>query len=99
MENTAAENALAPLRREIDLVDGDIARLFAKRMALSLDIARVKEGMGLPVRNAGREARVLSRARDMSPEGLSGYTERLFALLMKLSAEYQSEYLTRDTER
>lgn len=99
MENTVAENALLPLRSEIDLIDQDIAALFNRRMALSLDIARIKENLNLPVRDERREAAVLSRARDSSPEELADYTERLFALMMKLSGEYQRSYLAGNINR
>lgn len=50
---------LQTLRRQIDAVDRRLVRLLKQRMALSAQVARMKERLGLPIYAAKREHEVL----------------------------------------
>ena len=85
------------LRMEIDEIDGQITEAFRRRMALALDIAKVKQEAGLPVLNPAREREVLCRVTEQCPPELMMYTKLLYSTLFDVSRSYQQCYLTRDT--
>lgn len=49
-------------RDEIDRLDAELVRILNQRAALALDLARLKQGLGLEIRDPEREHQVLSRA-------------------------------------
>lgn len=51
------------LRKSIDEVDVQILELLNRRVALSQEIGRVKEGRGWPVHDPERERGILARVR------------------------------------
>ena len=58
---------LIDLRREMDETDRALLALFARRMALSGAIARVKQGAHLPILDPRREEEKLHQAADSYP--------------------------------
>jgi len=89
----AVDEALADLRREIDAVDAELARLFERRLDAAQRIGRLKAAAGLPVTDAAREAAVLAAARArVSPANAASF-EKLTRLLMQISKERQQELL------
>ncbi len=88
---------LSDYRRQIDEVDGQLIRLFARRMEISADIGAYKKEHGLPVLNAEREKEKLAAAAAASPEEFADYTRVLFSLLMELSRSYQTRLNGTDT--
>ena len=56
-------NALESARQEINRIDGEMARLFERRMKAVEQIAAYKKENGLPVRDPVREAAVIDRNR------------------------------------
>ena len=85
---------LERLNEEIELIDGEIGGLFAKRMELSAEIAREKAAQGLitPDRNAERAAR--ARFREQVGEELEGYAGVLYSTLSDVSHSYQAAVTT-----
>ncbi|WP_246048647.1 ubiquinone anaerobic biosynthesis accessory factor UbiT [Arenimonas terrae] len=57
---------LAPLRRGIDGLDDALLLLLAGRRQLVAAAAAVKQRQGLPVRDAGREARIFARGKGLA---------------------------------
>jgi len=55
--------SLARLRREVGRGDEQMVRLMGRRMALAERIGKAKMAMGLPIRDAGAERRVLANAK------------------------------------
>ena len=51
-------------RDEIDRLDAELVRILNQRAKLALDLARLKQGLGLEVRDPERERQVLLRAVD-----------------------------------
>ena len=83
------EKTLAGLRAEIEKTDDALYALFARRMALSLEIGREKKALGRDVRDPAREKIVLQNARARAGEALAPYAETLCETLMRLSRAYQ----------
>ena len=73
---------LIDLRREMDETDRALLALFARRMALSGAIARVKQGAHLPIHDPRREEEKLHQAADSVPPELAEYARDLYRLLM-----------------
>ena len=86
------EDKLEALRREIDATDKELAALFAKRMSICREIAKVKAERGVPTCVPKREAEVLDRVAATVGEELSPYARRLWETVMELSREYQRSY-------
>ena len=82
---------LSELRKEIDKIDAELTALFLRRMEASGQIAAVKAAKGLPIRNAAREEAVLEKVSAAAPEDLKASVRALYAEIMRLSREYQSQ--------
>lgn len=57
-----AHRRLQELRRRISEVDDRLIQVIGERRAIAVEIGRLKEGLGLPVMDPGREARVVRDA-------------------------------------
>ena len=84
---------LQDFRIQIDRIDGEILELFAERMAVSRKIAEYKKARGLPVFDAARESEKLAAVRAKAGPEMQDYARELFAALIKLSRDYQNNYL------
>lgn len=89
---------LIDLRREMDETDRALLALFARRMALSGAIARVKQGAHLPILDPRREEEKLHQAADSVPSELAEYARDLYRLLMAQSRTYQEKLLSGEVE-
>lgn len=89
---------LIDLRREMDETDRALLALFARRMALSGAIARVKQGTHLPILDPRREEEKLHQAADSVPPELAEYARDLYRLLMAQSRTYQEKILSGEVE-
>ena len=82
---------LNELRLEIDKIDDELVRLFAKRMEVSAHIADYKKENDLPIFVPSREAeKLLDVSAKAGPE-MAQYTKVLYDLLFELSRGYQSK--------
>lgn len=80
---------LTDLRTTIDDIDAKIASLFAQRMAVVTDIAKVKAQQHLPVYDPQRERQKLSALAQQVGEPLAPATDALFSLIFDLSRSAQ----------
>ncbi|MBQ1492660.1 MAG: bifunctional chorismate mutase/prephenate dehydratase [Blautia sp.] len=82
-------------RSEIDAIDGELIRLFEKRMQVAEEIAAYKMSVGKAVYDAQREAKKLSAVKEMANGAFNqaGATE-LFKLIMSISRKRQYQLLT-----
>lgn len=83
---------LQALRSEINKIDGEILRLFLRRMEVVREVVGCKQAHGLPVLQPAREAEVLAWAGEHGGE-MGPYAQALFESLMALSREMQEEIL------
>ena len=81
------------VRNEIDEIDGELVKLFERRMNASIKIADYKKKNNLPVLSKEREREVIGRVTDMCDERLINYTKVLYTTLFAVSRSYQSVYL------
>jgi chorismate mutase/prephenate dehydratase len=88
---------LQQLRDQMDEVNSGMADLFARRMEISLSIARCKQAQGRPVADRSREREILNRIVGRVGEPLEGYARMLFETLFSLSRSYQSSVMQQDT--
>ena len=89
---------LTDLRREMDETDRALLALFARRMALSGAIARVKQESHLPVHDPRREEEKLRQAAELVPPELAGDARDLYRLLMAQSRAYQEKIFSGEVE-
>lgn len=85
---------LQELRRELDLLDAEIVRFFAKRMAICGEVAENKRKSGKAVLDAKREEEKLQAVSELvSDPFLKKGVRELFSELMALSRRWQLEKL------
>ncbi len=80
---------LEDIRKRIDEIDDQIARLFKERMETIEEVAETKRMNNIPVLSEGREREILFRVTDIAGEELENYTKMLFNTLFDLSHNYQ----------
>lgn len=80
-------------RKRIDEIDGEILKLFCKRMETVGEVAKIKLDNGMPVLQPEREKDIIKRrGSEASPE-MKEYAEELFTALMAISRNYQSKII------
>ena len=82
---------LRELRREIDGIDDEIVRLFAKRMDIAAEIAEYKKEHSLPILVPAREKEKLADVAEKAGKDMETYTKVLYSTLFELSRSYQSK--------
>ena len=87
------------LRKKIDKVDAKLVELFAKRMEIAGEIAKVKKAEGIPVLDSAREEQKLEEVAALSPDDLKEYTKRLYRTLFEVSRDYQDKIINKDEDR
>ena len=87
---------LTEIRREIDEIDDEMAKLFVRRMKAADAVAAAKRGTGKPVFDPARERDILARiATEVGPD-LADEARLLFATLMSISRGRQRALLDDD---
>ena len=89
---------LTDLRREMDAIDRELLALFARRMALSGEIAGLKKAAALPVFDPAREEEKLRQAARSGPAAFSADARALYRLLMAESRAYQEKILSGEVD-
>ena len=85
---------LNEVRREIDAVDEEIAKLFCRRMRAVERVAAYKRERGLPILDEAREEAVLRRNCDrVEDDELRGYYFNFQRDVMRISRAYQQKLL------
>ena len=85
---------LNELREQINQIDDEMARLFAKRMDTVLQVAQSKKESGKPVLDRSRERQVLARVAEQVGEPYEPYSTVLWNVLFDLSRSYQNQMLS-----
>ncbi len=88
---------LSYLRKEIDQIDDELARLFARRMDTVLKVAEYKKQSGTSVLDTGREREIINRVAGIVGPEYAGYARQLYATLFDLSRSYQNQKLAEQT--
>lgn len=86
------------LRSMIDGIDEKLVELFAKRMEVASDIAKLKKERSLPVMDIRREREKLRQVTDSSPDEIKEYTSVLYSLMFELSRSYQNKLIGKGSE-
>lgn len=76
---------LNELRNQIDGIDGEILKLFSRRMDICREVAEYKKANNLPVMQGGREKQIIENIRSNAPEGLKDGAAMLFQNIMDIS--------------
>ena len=87
---------LKEYRKEIDEVDGELVKLFVRRMRVSEDIGAWKKENGAAALDGAREREKLRAVLEAAPEDLREETARLYGLLFELSRARQERILSGD---
>ncbi len=86
---------LNEIRNEIDQIDGQLIRLFLKRMECSKAVAAYKTQNGLPVLNTQREKEILDNVAQKSGE-MADEAKLLFQTMMTVSKVSQYPMVTQN---
>ena len=86
------------LRNQIDIIDDELVRLFAKRMDISKQVAEYKKENNLPIHVPAREREILQEVAKKSGTDLSDYTRVLYSMIFELSRSYQRRQNTTHTQ-
>ena len=77
------------LRKGIDEIDDEIAKLFVKRMEIVDEVAKYKSEHNIGAENTLREKEIILRVTDKMPEDIKLYGKELYTTLMDTSKAYQ----------
>ena len=89
---------LNELRNEINQIDGELLKLFLRRMDVSEQVADYKREHSLPILQPQREREILKKVADAAGPEKSGYARVLFSMLMELSKSSQNKRNNREIE-
>lgn len=81
---------LSEIRKEIDIVDDQIAELYKKRMEIVKEVAQSKIGTGKAVNDSERENAVLYRLASKVDDDIKFYLKELYSTVFYTSKAYQS---------
>ena len=88
---------LSDYRKEIDSIDDEICRLFAKRMSVVNNIGEFKRSHDVPVSSSSREREVLTRISKQLPEDLEDFGRVLYRSMFDISKAYEAMYKEKDS--
>ena len=84
---------LKELRKQIDVIDDQIAKLYAERMEISKNVAITKKENNIQLENKDREKEILDRVTSEMPEDIKLYATQVYDTLFRTSKAYQSRLL------
>ena len=87
---------LKDIRKEIDVLDEEMAKLFVRRMACADRVAEAKRGTGKAVTDPGREREILGKVAERVGPELESEGRLLFSTLMSVSRGRQRAQLADD---
>ena len=79
------------LRNEIDSIDGELVKLFCRRMDVAAKVADYKKENKLPILAPAREREILSNVAQQAGDEMGNYARVLYSMLFELSRGYQSK--------
>ena len=84
---------LSDIRKEIDVLDEEMAKLFVRRMACAEQVAAAKRASGKAVLDSGREREILAKVAERVGPDLETEGKILFSTLMSISRGRQRTLL------
>ena len=78
-------------RKEIDIIDEKLIKLFQRRMEISREIGKYKRLHKIPVLDASREAEKLKKVSELADKNMEEYCLILYNKIMELSRDYQNK--------
>ncbi len=85
---------LEECRKEIDSIDKELTKLFAKRMETAKNVAAYKKKTGMAIYDAERERKLLEKVEELAGEEYGDYARRLYGTILDLSRTYQAKELS-----
>ena len=86
--------SLEEIRKEIDLIDTELAQLFKKRMDCAKRVAEIKKSENKAILNRTREREIISRVTEITGKEIESQTKVLYSTLFDLSRSYQMQHIT-----
>lgn len=83
---------LDTIRKDIDNIDKEMAKLFEMRMNLVKNIIEYKINNGLPILDSSRENDVINKNLDLIDDNYKKYYETLIKNIINISKEFQKDY-------
>lgn len=81
---------LKDIRQNIDAIDSELVKLFARRMDMSAAVAEAKQQIAKPIRDHAREREILNRLTAQAGDTYAPYVRALYSHIFDLSRSYQS---------
>ena len=88
---------LTDYRKEIDSIDEEICKLFARRMTVVNEIGEFKRENDIPVNSGSREREVLAHISKQLPEDLEDFGRVLYRSMFDVSKAYEAMYKEKDS--
>lgn len=79
------------LRNDIDVIDGEIVKLFQRRMEISRAIGEYKNLHEIPVLDDIREAEKLQKISELADKNMEEYCRMLYNKILEMSRDYQKK--------
>ena len=89
--NTDPKEKLIPLRERIDEIDSRLISLFAERMEIAEQVAKIKREYNIPILDEERERQVVERAAALAGENLRAEAQKLMYIILELSRKIQAK--------
>lgn len=80
------------IRKEIDNIDKEIAKLFEMRMKLVKDVIEYKISNNLPILDSSRENEVINKNIDFVDDEYKKYYQEFIKNMLNISKEFQKDY-------
>lgn len=80
------------IRKEIDNIDKEIAKLFEMRMKLVKDVIEYKISNNLPILDSSRENEVINKNIDFVDDEYKKYYQEFIKNMLNISKEFQKNY-------
>lgn len=77
------------LRKEINIIDDEMVKLFCKRLEISKRVGAVKKAGGTQVLDSDRENNIIKRLTENKSAGISGYIKELYNTIFTISRNLQ----------
>lgn len=84
---------LEELRKELDVLDDELVRLYARRMEIIEKVALAKKEENVPTNVSSREKSILNRVNALVDEPLKIYVKRLYETIFETSKAYQTRFV------
>ena len=80
------------IRKEIDNIDKEIAKLFEMRMKLVKNVIEYKISNNLPILDSSRENEVINKNIDFVDDEYKKYYQEFIKNMLNISKEFQKDY-------